>query len=59
MVPHDYDLVVIGSGTDGYVAAIRAAELGSKTAVVERHPALGGPCLNRGRTPSSLEVYVH
>ncbi len=47
----DYDLVVLGSGPGGYVAAIRAAQLGMKTAVVERD-ALGGVCLNWGCIPS-------
>ena len=47
----DYDLVVIGSGPGGYVAAIRAAQLGLKTAIVERD-ALGGICLNWGCIPS-------
>ena len=46
-----YDLVVIGAGPGGYVAAIRAAQLGMKTAVVERD-ALGGVCLNWGCIPS-------
>src|SRR4026207_2401732 len=45
------DVVVIGSGTGGYVAAIRAAQLGLKTAVVERAPALGGPRLQPGGRP--------
>jgi dihydrolipoamide dehydrogenase len=47
-----YDLVVVGSGTGGYVAAIRAAQLGLKTAVVEREPVLGGTCLNWGCIPT-------
>ena len=47
-----YDLVVIGSGPGGYVAAIRAAQLGLKTACVEKYPALGGTCLNVGCIPS-------
>ena len=42
---HEYDLVVIGAGTGGYVAAIRAAQLGLKVAVVEKQKALGGTCL--------------
>ena len=41
----DYDLIVIGSGPGGYVAAIRASQLGMKTAIVERE-SLGGICLN-------------
>ncbi|GIV24911.1 MAG: hypothetical protein KatS3mg026_0603 [Bacteroidia bacterium] len=47
-----YDLVVIGSGPGGYVAAIRAAQLGLSVALVERYPALGGTCLNVGCIPS-------
>ena len=46
------DLVVIGSGPGGYVAAIRAAQLGMKTACVEKYPILGGTCLNVGCIPS-------
>src|SRR5215213_4698621 len=49
---NEYDVVVIGSGTGGYVAAIRAAQLGLKTAVVERAPVLGGTCLNWGCIPT-------
>jgi dihydrolipoamide dehydrogenase len=47
-----FDLVVIGSGPGGYVAAIRAAQLGLKTAIVEREAALGGICLNWGCIPT-------
>jgi dihydrolipoamide dehydrogenase len=47
-----YDLVVIGSGPGGYVAAIRAAQLGMKTACIERYPSFGGTCLNVGCIPS-------
>jgi dihydrolipoamide dehydrogenase len=47
-----YDLVIIGSGPGGYVCAIRAAQLGLKTALVERYPTLGGTCLNVGCIPS-------
>lgn len=47
-----YDLVVIGSGPGGYVAAIRAAQLGLSVALVEKYPALGGTCLNIGCIPS-------
>ncbi|MEM9929498.1 MAG: FAD-dependent oxidoreductase, partial [Bacteroidota bacterium] len=44
-----YDLIIIGSGPGGYVAAIRAAQLGLKTAIVERYnDRLGGTCLNVG-----------
>lgn len=47
-----YDLVIIGSGPGGYVAAIRAAQLGFKTAIIERYNTLGGTCLNVGCIPS-------
>lgn len=47
-----YDVTVIGSGPGGYVAAIRCAQLGMKTAIVERYAALGGTCLNVGCIPS-------
>ena len=58
------DLVVIGSGPGGYVAAIRAAQLGMKTACVEKYPSLGGTCLNVGCIPSkalldSSEHFAH
>jgi len=56
----EYDVVVIGSGTGGYVAAIRAAQLGLRTAVVERAPALGGTCLNWGCIPTkALLEHAH
>jgi dihydrolipoamide dehydrogenase len=55
-----FDLVVIGSGTGGYVAAIRAAQLGLSTAVVERQPVLGGTCLNWGCIPTkALLEHAH
>jgi dihydrolipoamide dehydrogenase len=47
-----YDLIVIGSGPGGYVAAIRAAQLGLKTAIIEKYDTLGGTCLNVGCIPS-------
>ena len=47
-----FDLVVIGSGPGGYIAAIRAAQLGLSTAIVEEAPALGGVCLNWGCIPT-------
>ncbi|MEM6879315.1 MAG: dihydrolipoyl dehydrogenase [Bacteroidota bacterium] len=47
-----YDLVIIGSGPGGYVAAIRAGQLGMKTAIIERYNSLGGTCLNVGCIPS-------
>jgi dihydrolipoamide dehydrogenase len=59
-----FDLVVIGSGPGGYVAAIRAAQLGMSTACVEKYPVLGGTCLNVGCIPSkalldSSEHFFH
>lgn len=47
-----FDVIVIGSGPGGYVAAIRCAQLGMKTAIVERYNTLGGTCLNVGCIPS-------
>src|SRR6202035_153576 len=47
-----YDLVVIGAGPGGYVAAIRAAQLGMKVACVDKRRSLGGTCLNIGCIPS-------
>src|SRR6201746_67590 len=59
----NYDLIVIGSGPGGYVAAIRASQLGLKTAIVERE-SLGGICLNWGCIPTkallkSAEVFEY
>ncbi|MBK8724117.1 MAG: FAD-dependent oxidoreductase [Saprospiraceae bacterium] len=47
-----YDVAIIGSGPGGYVAAIRAAQLGFKTAIIEKYSTLGGTCLNVGCIPS-------
>ena len=47
-----YDAVVIGAGPGGYVAAIRLAQLGKKTALIEKYNSLGGTCLNVGCIPS-------
>jgi dihydrolipoamide dehydrogenase len=59
-VAQAFDLVVVGSGTGGYVAAIRAAQLGLKTAVVERQKALGGTCLIWGCIPTkALLEHAH
>ena len=52
MPANEYDLTVIGAGPGGYVAAIRAAQLGLKVACVEKEPALGGTCLRVGCIPS-------
>lgn len=48
----NYDVAVIGSGPGGYVAAIRCAQLGMKTAIIEKYSTLGGTCLNVGCIPS-------
>ena len=48
----NYDVIVIGAGPGGYVAAIRCAQLGKKTAIVEKYNTLGGTCLNVGCIPS-------
>ena len=47
-----FDVTVIGSGPGGYVAAIRCAQLGFKTAIIEKYPTMGGTCLNVGCIPS-------
>lgn len=57
-----FDIAIIGSGPGGYVAAIKAAKLGFKTALIEKHETLGGTCLNVGCIPSkallhSTEMY--
>ena len=59
-----YDVAIIGSGPGGYVAAIRAGELGLKTVVVEKDPFLGGTCLHVGCIPTKVllhhaDVYEH
>jgi len=53
-----YDLIVIGSGPGGYVCAIRAAQLGLKTAVVEKRKTHGGTCLNIGCIPSKALLHA-
>ena len=55
-----YDVVVIGAGTGGYVAAIRASQLGKKVAVVEKQKSLGGTCLIWGCIPTkALLEHAH
>src|SRR5260370_15267849 len=63
-VAEAFDVVIIGSGPGGYVAAIRAGQLGLKTAIVERDKRLGGTCLLRGCIPTksllwTAELYAH
>lgn len=63
MSEHPYDLAVLGAGPGGYVAAIRAAQLGMKVALIEKRAKLGGTCLNIGCVPSkalleSSELYA-
>jgi dihydrolipoamide dehydrogenase len=48
----EYDVIIIGSGPGGYTGAVRCAQLGLKTAIIEKYPALGGTCLNVGCIPS-------
>ena len=58
MADFDYDLIVIGAGPGGYVAAIRAAQLGLKTACAEGRETLGGTCLNVGCIPSKAMLHA-
>jgi dihydrolipoamide dehydrogenase len=63
-VAETFDVVIIGSGPGGYVAAIRAGQLGLKTAIVEKDARLGGTCLHRGCIPTktllwTAELYSH
>ena len=52
------DVLVLGAGPGGYVAAIRAGQLGLKTVLVEKDPSLGGTCLNVGCIPSKTLLHV-
>jgi dihydrolipoamide dehydrogenase len=58
MADYDFDVLVIGSGPGGYVAAIRAAQLGLKTACAESRETLGGTCLNVGCIPSKALLHA-
>jgi len=58
MADYDYDVLVIGAGPGGYVAAIRAAQLGLKTACAEGRETLGGTCLNVGCIPSKALLHA-
>ncbi|MXO59258.1 dihydrolipoyl dehydrogenase [Altererythrobacter salegens] len=58
MAEYDYDVLVIGAGPGGYVAAIRAAQLGLKTACAEGRETLGGTCLNVGCIPSKAMLHA-
>ena len=53
-----FDVVIIGSGPGGYVAAIRAGQLGLKTAIIEKDKKLGGTCLHRGCIPTKSLLYT-
>ena len=64
MADQQYDVVIIGSGPGGYVAAIRAGQLGLKVAVVEKDPFVGGTCTHRGCIPTkallqNADIYQH
>ena len=58
MAEYDFDVLVIGSGPGGYVAAIRAAQLGLRTACIESRETLGGTCLNVGCIPSKAMLHA-
>jgi len=55
---YDFEVVVLGAGPGGYTAAFRAADLGMKTALIERWPQLGGVCLNVGCIPSKALLHA-
>ena len=58
MAQEDFDLIIIGSGPGGYVAGIRAGQLGLKVAVVEKDPKFGGTCLHRGCIPTKALLHT-
>ena len=53
----DFDVIIIGSGPGGYVAAIRAGQLGLRVALVEKDAKLGGTCLHRGCIPTKALLH--
>ena len=64
MADQQYDVVIIGSGPGGYVAGIRAGQLGLKVAVIEKDPFIGGTCTHRGCIPTkallqNADIYTH
>ena len=58
MLLRDFQVIVIGSGPGGYVAAIRSGMLGLKTALIEKDPFLGGTCLHRGCIPTKALLHT-
>ena len=58
MAREEFDLIIIGSGPGGYVAGIRAGQLGMKVAVVEKDPKYGGTCLHRGCIPTKALLHT-
>jgi dihydrolipoamide dehydrogenase len=58
MAQEEFDLIIVGSGPGGYVAGIRAGQLGLKAAVVEKDPKYGGTCLHRGCIPTKALLYT-
>ncbi len=58
MAREEFDLIIIGSGPGGYVAGIRAGQLGMKAAVVEKDPKFGGTCLLRGCIPTKALLHT-
>jgi len=58
MAREEYDLIIIGSGPGGYVAGVRAGQLGMKAAVIERDPKFGGTCLLRGCIPTKALLHT-
>ena len=58
MAREEFDLIIIGSGPGGYVAGIRAGQLGMKVAVVEKDPKVGGTCTLRGCIPTKALLHT-